>query len=87
MESVPQFTQYLLIFILFNYENININNFREAFEKNDEMIRLHENILNNLSELTIREISLHSNFKTLNENYNNLLNLQSQLNVSLHILT
>eukprot|EP00375_Theileria_parva_P000587 XP_763257.1 hypothetical protein [Theileria parva strain Muguga] len=52
----------------------------EAFEKNDEMIRLHENILNNLSELTIREISLHSNFKTLNENYNNLLNLQSQLN-------
>ncbi|UKJ89032.2 hypothetical protein MACJ_002278 [Theileria orientalis] len=56
----------------------------DQIKNNETIIKLHENTIFNFSELTIKEILLHNNFKYINQNYNQLLQLKEQLNAKIH---
>nr|PVC49705.1 hypothetical protein MACL_00002819 [Theileria orientalis] len=55
----------------------------DQIKNNETIIKLHENTIFNFSELTIKEILLHNNFKYINQNYNQLLQLKEQLNAKI----
>ncbi|UVC49735.1 hypothetical protein MACK_003846 [Theileria orientalis] len=62
----------------------NWNILMDQIKNNETIIKLHENTIFNLSELTIKEILLHNNFKYINQNYNQLLQIKEQLNAKIH---